>query len=98
MFSVKYLANDLVDRYKRRLVAKGFTKIVGNDFGATFAPIAKSNIIRLLVSFTASYSCFFHQIDVKNTFLNGDLSETIYMDPPFGFQAQGEYLENVCRL
>ena len=43
VFSVKYLADGLVDRYKACLVAKGFTQIAGKDFGATFAPVAKLN-------------------------------------------------------
>ncbi|GFY80783.1 hypothetical protein Acr_01g0005920 [Actinidia rufa] len=95
---VKYLVDGSVDRYKAHLVAKGFTQISGKDFGATFAPVAKLNIIRLLVSLAASNSWPLHQLDVKNAFLNGDLSETIYMDPPPGFRAQGEYSGNICRL
>ena len=56
VFSVKYMVDGLVDRYKARLVAKGFTQILGKDFGATFALIAKLNIICILVFLTASYS------------------------------------------
>ena len=64
--------DDLVDKYKARLVAKGFTQILVKDFGAILAPIAKLNIIRLLVSLAASYPWPLHQLDAKNTFLNGD--------------------------
>ena len=58
-------------------MAKGFTQIPGKEFNATFAPIAKLTMIQLLVSLVASYSWPLHQLDVKNAFLNGDLSEVI---------------------
>ena len=98
VFSVKYLADDTIDRYKARLVAKGFTQIPGKDFSATFAPVAKLTSVRLIISLAASYSWPLHQMDVKNAFLYGDLDETIYMDPPPGFRAEGEYSGKVCRL
>ncbi|GFS36400.1 fibronectin type III domain-containing protein [Actinidia rufa] len=97
-FSVKYLVDGSVDRYKARLVAKGFTQISGKDFGATFTPIAKLNTIRLLVSLAASYSWPLHQLNVKNTFLNGEISETIYMDPPSGFRSQGDDTQTILAL
>ncbi|GFY88680.1 hypothetical protein Acr_06g0006200 [Actinidia rufa] len=71
VFSVKYLADGSIDRYKARLIARGFTQVPSKDFGATFAPVAKLNTIRLLVSLAASYSWPLHQLDVKNAFLNG---------------------------
>ena len=98
VFSAKYLADGSVDRYKACLVTKGFTQIIGKDFGATFAPVAKLNTIRLLISLIASYSWPLHQLNVKNIFLNGGLFKTIYMDSPPNFWAQGEYLGNICRL
>jgi hypothetical protein len=98
VFTVKYLADGSVDRYKARLVAKGFTQVLGKDFGATFAPVAKLTSIRLLVSLAASHSWPLHQLNVKNAFLHGDLLEPIYMDPPPGFRAEGEYTGKVCRL
>ena len=82
---MNYLADGTIDRYKARLVAKGFTQVPGKDFGATFALVAKLTTVRLLVSLAASFSWTLHQLDVKNAFLNGDISETIYMDPPPGF-------------
>uniref|UniRef100_A0A2N9F1J7 Reverse transcriptase Ty1/copia-type domain-containing protein n=1 Tax=Fagus sylvatica TaxID=28930 RepID=A0A2N9F1J7_FAGSY len=98
VFTVKYMADSFVDRYKARLVAKGFTQVPGKDFGATFAPVAKLTSVRLLVSLAASHSWPLHQLDIKNAFLHGDLLETIYMDTPPGFRAEGEYAGKVCRL
>ena len=79
-------------------MAKGFTQIPGKDFGATFTLVAKLTFVRLIVSLAASHSWPLHQLDVKNAFLHGNLLETIYMDPPPGFWAEGEYAEKVCRL
>ncbi|GMP91281.1 hypothetical protein CsSME_00042044 [Camellia sinensis var. sinensis] len=80
----------IVDHYKAQLVAKGFTQVPSKDFGDTFAPVAKLTSIRLLISLVASHSWPLHQLDVKNAFLHGDLLETIYMDSPPGFRAEGE--------
>ena len=60
--------------------------------------MAKLIIVRLLVSLAASHSWLLHQMDVKNIFLIRELNETIYMDPPLGFLAEGEYCGKVCRL
>ena len=96
VFTVKHLQDGSIERYKARLVAKGFTQIPGKDFSATFAPVAKLTTVRLIVSLVASHSWPLHQLDVKNAFLNGDLQETIFMDPPPGFRAEGEYSGKVC--
>ena len=74
VLSLKYLADGTIDCYNARLVAKGFTQIPGKDFGVTFAPVAKLTSVRLLVSLATSYSWLLNQLDVKNAFLNGDLS------------------------
>ena len=50
------------------------------------------------MSLGASHSWPFHQLDVKNAFLHGNLLKTIYMDPPPGFRAKGEYAGKVCRF
>jgi hypothetical protein len=50
------------------------------------------------MSLAASHSWPLHQLDVKNAFLHYNLLETIYMDPPPGFRAEGEYVRKVCRL
>ncbi|GFZ18617.1 hypothetical protein Acr_27g0003560 [Actinidia rufa] len=59
-------------------------QVPGQDYGATFATVAKLTTVRVIISLAASYSWPLHQLDVKNAFLNGDLHETIYMDPPLG--------------
>lgn len=98
VYSVKYPDDGSVDQCKARLIAKGFTQVPGKDFGATFAPVAKLTTIYLIVSLATSHSWPLHQLDIKNTFLHGELLETIYMDPPSSFRAEREYAGKVCRL
>ena len=63
----------------------------------TFAPIAKINSIRVLLSLTANYDWPLHQLDVKNAFLNGDLEEEVFIFLPPGFEERmGK--DKVCKL
>jgi hypothetical protein len=84
-----------IRKYKARLVAKGFQQVHGIDYDETSTPVAKMDSIRLALSIAVAKVWEIHQIDVKNSFLHGDLSEDIYMEQPQGFM-QDSYL--VCRL
>ncbi|RVW73200.1 Retrovirus-related Pol polyprotein from transposon RE1 [Vitis vinifera] len=86
-----------VDRYKARLVAKGFTQSYGIDYQETFAPVAKLNTVRVLLSLAANLDWSLHQLDVNNAFLNGDLEEEVYMDIPAGLETTSNF-NKVCRL
>jgi hypothetical protein len=74
-----------ISRYKARLVAKGFQQVHGIDYDETFAPVAKMDSIRFTLAIVAAKGWEFHQMDVNNAFLHGDLSEEIYMEKPQGF-------------
>ena len=97
IFTVKYKTDGNVDRYKARLVAKGFTQSYGIDYQETFAPVAKLNTVRVLLSLAANLDWSLHQLDVKNAFLNGDLEEEVYMDIPAGLETTSNF-NKVCRL
>ena len=73
VFAIKVGPNDTIDRLKARLVAKGYTKIFGLDYGDTFSPVAKMAFVRLFIAMAALQRWPLYQLDVKNTFLNGDL-------------------------
>ena len=64
-----------VDKHKSCLVAKGFSKVEGIDYTKTFSPVAKMNSIHLVLSLATSFKWEFHQMDVKYSFLHGDLHE-----------------------
>jgi hypothetical protein len=85
VFTVKHKADGSIDRYKARLVAKGLPQTYRVDYQESFAPIAKMNTIRILLSCTANLDWELQQFDVKNAFLHGELEEEVYMEVPPGF-------------
>jgi Reverse transcriptase (RNA-dependent DNA polymerase) len=96
VYSIKYNAEEKIKRYKAHLVAKGYTQTYGINFQETFSPVAKLNIVRVLLSLAANFDWPLHQFDVKNVFLHGELKEEIYMDIPPGFQCSE--IGKVCKL
>ncbi|RVW73986.1 Retrovirus-related Pol polyprotein from transposon RE1 [Vitis vinifera] len=74
----------------------GFTQTYGIDYLETFAPVAKLNTVRVLLSIAANLDWPLQQLDVKNAFLNGNLEEEVYMDPPPGFDEH--FRSKVCKL
>jgi hypothetical protein len=75
-----------VVKYKARLVVRGFTQRLGLDYGETFSPVVCFEMIRVLLALAASKKLKVCQLDVKGAYLNGILTQPIYMEQPIGFE------------
>ncbi|GKD36829.1 zinc finger, CCHC-type containing protein [Tanacetum coccineum] len=84
-----------IDKFKARLVIQGFRQKEGIDYFNTYAPVARISTIRLLIALAATYNLVIHQMNVKTTFLNGDLEEEVYMKQPEGFIMPGNEHQDI---
>jgi histone deacetylase 1/2 len=97
IFRHKHNADGTLARHKARWVVRGFTQQPGVDFDETFSPVVKPATIRVVLSLALSQGWPINQLDVKNVFLHGDLTEEVYSQQPSGF-LDPRYLSHVCRL
>jgi hypothetical protein len=89
IFKKKMKPDGTIDKFKVRLVVKGFTQKEGEDYFDTYSPVVRMTTICMLVALAACRDLLIHQMDVKTAFLNGELDEEIYMNQPDGFVAPG---------
>ena len=97
VFKTKRDSSDNIERYKARLVVKGFTQQEGIDYHDTLSLVSKNDSFRIIMTLVAHLDMELHQIDVKTTFLNGDFEEEVYMKQPEGFITNGND-HIVCKL
>lgn len=95
VFKLKRNSAGEIERYKARLVARGFTQSQGFDFTETCSPVVRMSTVRILLVLANREDWHVHQMDVKCAFLNGGLEEDIFMRQPAGFE-EGDKL--VCKL
>jgi len=95
VYKIKTKADGSIERYKARLVARGFQQSYGRDYEETFAPVAHMTTIRAFIVVASNRSWTISQMDAKNAFLHGDLHEEVYMQPPPDVKVPPGY---VCRL
>ena len=87
-----------VDCYKARLVDRDFTQEYEIDYDEVFAPMARLSSVRTLIAISAARKWPLFHMDVKNAFLNGELSEEVYMKLPLGYSHPPGFPHRVCRL
>jgi len=97
IFKHKFHADGSLERYKARWVLRGFTQRPGVDFAETFSPVVKPATVRTVLSLALSRQWPVHQLDVKNAFLHGTLTETVFAAQPSGFEDPA-HPDFVCRL
>jgi hypothetical protein len=78
-----------IDRFKTRLVAKCFTQREGIDYTEIFSSVSCKDSLRIIMVLVTHYALELYQMDVKTTFLNGDMLENVYIVQPKGFTVKG---------
>ncbi|XP_012845775.1 PREDICTED: uncharacterized protein LOC105965758 [Erythranthe guttata] len=97
VFRTKYFADGSLERLKARLVANGYTQVPEIDYTDTFSPVIKATTVRVVLSLVVSHRCPIRQLDLKNAFLNGHLTEHVYMEQPPGY-IDPRFPNHVCQL
>ena len=95
LFKTKFVSNGSPLKYKAIFVEKGYSQLHGIDYNETFALVANMDSIRLALAIAASGKWEVHHMDVKCSFINGDITEDIYMQKLEGFVSNPSL---VCRL
>ena len=85
IFAIKHNPDGSIERYKVRLVAKGFSQRPGYDYVETFAPTVRMATIRTVLALAALEDLELHSLDISQAFINGDLDTEIYMEMPEGW-------------
>ena len=90
VFKIKRDKKGRIEKYKARVVAKGFKQVPGRDFGEVYAPVSRHTTLRMLLGVVTAQDLELQQLDVQTAFLNGELEEEIYLLPPPGVENDGK--------
>ena len=94
VFKVNTNLDGSLEKFKARLVARGFTQKYGIDYKDTFAPTVRSDTLRAVLAKVAMENLECHQVDVNNAFTQSTLKDVIYMTAPEGVNvAPGRVLQ-----
>jgi hypothetical protein len=97
VFYNKQDEHGVITTKKARLVAKGYSQVQGLDFDETFAPVARLESIPMILAYANQHGFKLYQMDVKITFLNGQIKEEVYVEQPLGFESE-EYPNHAYKL
>jgi len=97
VFRIKQNLEGKIQKYKVRLIARGFTQVFRQDYYNTFLPVARLASFRSFLTLTVRYNWEINMFNFISAYLNGtlDKDKEIYMQPPPGYKGQGE---NVLQL
>lgn len=95
VFKTKRDVNGDIQRFKARLVVKGYSQKEGIDYNETFSPVVRYTSIRFLIALAVKHNLNIDQMDAITAFLQGDLTEEIYLEQPEEFN---DGTKKVCRL
>jgi hypothetical protein len=84
VFAVKCDTNNMVEKFKARLTARGFSQQHGVDYFHTFSAVVQYRSLRLLLALAAQRGMKLELMDVVTAYLHADLPETVYMQLPEG--------------
>ena len=90
VFRVKTDEKGEVEKFKARVVAKGYSQVEGQDYDQIFSPTVRFESVRQLVALGASKGLEMHQMDVTTAFLYAPLEEEVYMERPEGTVEEGD--------
>jgi len=97
MYHLKRDARGAIAHYKAHLVVQGSPKLKAIDYNDTFSPMVKFTSMHIVLALAAIHNWEVHQMDIKNAYLNVELTKTIYMAQPPSF-SQACDTDKVCRL
>ncbi|SLM41026.1 Reverse transcriptase, RNA-dependent DNA polymerase [Lasallia pustulata] len=97
VFTVKKNLDGTIERFKARLVARGFTQVYGEDFTETFAPTVRVDTLRLFLAIAAKEDQELQTIDIRNAFTESKLKERIYLIPAEGIKVRKGYMLRALR-
>lgn len=89
VYKTKLNQHGEVEKHKARLVAKEYAQEQGIDYDEVYALVAQMDYVRMILALTAQKSWIIYQLDVKSSFLQGELSEEVYMDQSRGCEIKG---------
>ena len=90
IYKTKLNVDGDVEKYKVRLVAQGFSQQPSINYNDTFAPVAKLDMVRMVLAIAAHNKSCVHQMDVMSSFLNGYLEEEVYVRQFSGYEIDGQ--------
>lgn len=90
LYKFKFKADGSIDKYEARLATQGYSQKEGIDYEDTFSHVAKLNTIRVMIALDTKHNWKIHHLDVKSSFLNGELKEEVYLVQPKGFVKKGQ--------